>query len=294
MQKRARRRAALEEMWDIVISRVRPGSALCSLDASESFSNSMLAVVLCASASLQPATAGVQTRRALLGNAIAAASFSAAPAFALEQLMVDPNSLKKADIGLLDEIPPKAKQAYLQYLPQLQLDADFYLFELKDWLNNPGRWDRIGELTASSDIGSAASVSRLEREFVTPMKILALAFPPDLGGEDMQSALDKFQQSMFQLSRQARRGATTGNVAGPSAKDVAEVYTTWEAGRQALNSFFFALNESTGTQRLVTIPAAGDEKAYPRSKLLYTQLLKDAAICRNRGGYLTLMTPDCL
>lgn len=116
------------------------------------------------------------------------------------------------------------------------------------------------------------------------MKILALAFPPDLGGEDMQSALDKFQQSMFQLSRQARRGATTGNVAGPSAKDVAEVYTTWEAGRQALNSFFFALNESTGTQRLVTIPAAGDEKAYPRSKLLYTQLLKDAAICRNRGG----------
>jgi hypothetical protein len=121
----------------------------------------MLAVFLCASASLQPATAGVQTRRALLGNAMAAASFAAAPAFALEQLMVDPNSLKKADIGLLDEIPPKAKQAYLQYLPQLQLDADFYLFELKDWLNNPGRWDRIGELTASSDIGSAASAKNI-------------------------------------------------------------------------------------------------------------------------------------
>ena len=48
---------------------------------------------------------------------------------ALDSLLVDKNADKKADVGQLDEIPPKAKEAYLQYLPQLQLDADFYLFK---------------------------------------------------------------------------------------------------------------------------------------------------------------------
>jgi len=244
----------------------------------------LMLALLVAITSLQPLPRAHTSRRALLGGAAAAASFATAPALALDSLIVDANAAKKADVGLLDEIPPKAKQAYLQYLPQLQLDADFYLFELAPMLEQPGRWDRIGDLTSSTDIGSAASVSRLEREFVTPMKILALAFPPDLGGEDMLTALNKFQQSMFLLSRQARKGATTGNVAAPSQKEVAEVYATWEAGRVALNTFFTALNEGTGTTRLVSIPPKGQEKTYPRSKSLYTQLLKDAAICRNRGG----------
>jgi len=189
-----------------------------------------------------------------------------------------------ADVGMLDEIPPKAKQAYLQYLPQLQLDADYYFFELGPMLAEPGRWDRIVSLTETGTAGAATSVSRLEREFVTPMKILALSFPPDLGGEEMQDALNKFQKNMFVLASLARKGATTGNVAAPSSKEVAEVYATYEAGRVQINSFFTALNEGTGTARLVTIPPKGQEKSYPRSKQLYTQLLKDAAICRNRGG----------
>jgi len=224
------------------------------------------------------------SRRAVLGGAAAAASYAAVPALALESLIVDPNAGKKADVGMLDEIPPKAKQAYLQYLPQLQLDADYYFFELGPMLAEPGRWDRIVSLTETGTAGAATSVSRLEREFVTPMKILALSFPPDLGGEEMQDALNKFQKNMFVLASLARKGATTGNVAAPSSKEVAEVYATYEAGRVQINSFFTALNEGTGTARLVTIPPKGQEKSYPRSKQLYTQLLKDAAICRNRGG----------
>ena len=223
--------------------------------------------------------------RAVLGS-VASTTFAPA-AFALESLVKDENAGKVAaqfNVGLLDELPPKAKQAYLQYLPQLQLSADYYIFDLAPMLKEPGRWDLIGEITSSSNIGSAASVSRLDREFVTPMKILALAFPPDIGGEQMQDALDKFQASMFQLSRQARRGATTGNVAGPSSKEVEEVYKTWEAGRVALNQFYAALNEGTGTARLSSIPPRGQEKTYPRSKALYTALLKEAAVCRNRGG----------
>ena len=49
-----------------------------------------------------------------------------------------------------------------------------------------------------------------------------------------------------------------------------------------MNTFFAAVNEATGSKRLVDIPKLGGP--YPRSEKLYTQLLKDAALCRNRGG----------
>ena len=99
------------------------------------------------------------------------------------------------------------------------------------------------------------------------MKILALAFPPDLGGEEMQSNLDTFQKAMFTISRQARKGSATGNVAGASKAEIKEIYATYEVGRVALNNFFKALNEGTGTNRLVEIPTKANEKAYPRSKV---------------------------
>jgi len=230
--------------------------------------------------------AGALSRRAVLGGAtfVAATVASAPSALALEGLLVDENANKKADIGLLEEIPPKAKQAYLQYLPQLQLAADYFFFELQPMLDQPGRYDRISELTEAGTAGTAATVSRLEREFVTPMKILTLAFPPDLGGEEMQTSLDAFQRSMFVLARQARKGASTGNTAGATPAEIKEIFATYELGRVSLNKFFAAVNEGTGTQRLVEIPTKANEKAYPRSKALYTALLKEAAICRNRGG----------
>ena len=73
----------------------------------------------------------------------------------------------------------------------------------------------------------------------------------------MQEALGKFQQSMFQLSRQARAGQTTGNLANPSTKDIAAIEKTWEDGRQALNVFYQTLNTATSIDRLVTIPPDG-------------------------------------
>mmetsp|Transcript_62 Transcript_62/g.264 ORF Transcript_62/g.264 Transcript_62/m.264 type:complete len:148 (+) Transcript_62:695-1138(+) len=114
------------------------------------------------------------------------------------------------------------------------------------------------------------------------MRILTLSFPPDAGGDEMQLALDRFQASALRLSLLARRGQTTGNVAQPSAAEVAAVKKTWDEGRQSINAFFDALNTGTSTQRLVGIPAKVE--GYPRSKKLYTQLRKDAALCRNRGG----------
>ena len=218
-----------------------------------------------------PTSAGALSRRAILGGAAAA-------------VLTPSASLADASLDALEDLPPKAKQAYLQYLPQLQLDSDYFVFELLPMLSQPGRWDRITDLTSSTDIGSAASVSRLDREFITPMRILSLSFPPDMGGDDMQTDIDKFQTAMYSMSRQAKLGATTGNVAGPSNKEVVAIYGTYDNARLALNSFFKTVNEATASKRLVALPAKGEEDRYPRSKTLYTQLLKDAALCRNRGG----------
>ena len=181
------------------------------------------------------------------------------------------------------------------------------------------KWDFINTLMESKSIGSAQSPSRLEREFISPMRILSLAFPPDLGGEDMQSALDSFQKAMFRLGKSTR---SPGGLEGPSKTEIDAALKQWEAGRVALNSFYDAMNKATESKRLVLIPAEG--KGYPRAHLsqpsqtlnrvwkgllrpacdlrvcprphpvrlpflagsqtLYTQLMKDAALCRNRGG----------
>ena len=134
------------------------------------------------------------SRRAVIGGLAAA--------------VLAPRSAHSATGGVelpdaLEDLPKNAKKAYLQYLPQLQLDGDFFVFELEPLLAQPGRWDRISEIVTSTDIGSAASVSRLEREFITPMRQIALAFPPDMGGEEMQSAIDGFQKAMYTLASQA-------------------------------------------------------------------------------------------
>jgi hypothetical protein len=185
----------------------------------------------------------------------------------------------------LEELPPKAKAAYLQYLPQFQLDADYFVFDLLPLLKTPGQWSLIYSLTASTSIGSAASVSKLDQDFIIPMKSIALTFPPDVGTEDMQDAIQDFQGAIFKLAKGARKGTTEGNVAPPSAQEMKEVEGSWEAARVALNKFFNIVNEATSSKRLVQIPPASAAGAgYPRSKQLYTNLKKDAALCRQRGG----------
>ena len=50
----------------------------------------------------------------------------------------------------LDDLPPKAQEAYRQYWPDMQLAGDYYVFELLDLLKEPGRWDIIATLTEST------------------------------------------------------------------------------------------------------------------------------------------------
>ena len=79
----------------------------------------------------------------------------------------------------------------------MQLAADFYVFELRERVAQPQRWDLIG---AFLGLGGEPSASRLEREFLSPMTALALAFPPDEGGDDMQDSLQAFRRAMGAVS----------------------------------------------------------------------------------------------
>ena len=177
----------------------------------------------------------------------------------------------------LDDLPKNTQIAYQRTWPAMQLAADFYTFELLDRVGSPQRWDLIG---AWIGIGGDTSASRLEREFITPMTILALAFPPDAGGDEMQEALLTFRRAMGQLGKVA--GSAPGSLEKPTSAETAAAKAHWESGRVALNRFLVALNDATETQRLTTIPEGGI--GYPRSKDRFVQLNKDAALCRNRGG----------
>ena len=157
----------------------------------------------------------------------------------------------------------------------MQLGADFYAFELLDRVQTPQKWDLVGAF-----VGGGLESSRLEREFLSPMTILSLAFPPDAGGDEMQAALQKFRASMGLLSKAA--GSSPGPTAGPTAAEKAVALGHWESGRVALNSFLVALNVATGTTRLTPIPEGA--VGYPRDKQRYLELRQGQALCRNRGG----------
>ena len=71
------------------------------------------------------------------------------------------------------------------------------------------------------------------------------------------------------------------------AEEVKALEAAFEEGRVAFNTFITSVNSGVGASLLVTVPTVSQAlkgEGYPRSKRLYTQLLKDAALCRNRGG----------
>jgi hypothetical protein len=214
--------------------------------------------------------AAISRRGVALGAAAAAFLPLASPSHAIE--------MYTSDI-----LPPKAVEAYNKQWPTLQLAADYYAFELKPLVDDPAKWQVVSELGASKNIGSAASVSFLEREFFTPMRILVNSIPPDMN-EEMNQAFNGFQIALAKLTRLARDGQITGDLPDASASEIAEVKKSWETGRESLNQFFVAMNTVTETDRMQTIPVGAE--GYPRDSKRYKKLKKDLALCRNRGGEL--------
>jgi hypothetical protein len=186
--------------------------------------------------------------------------------------------------GNLVDLPPDAARSYLQYRIPLQTAADFYIFELQGLLSDVDQWGEVGQLFRTSNNRGQGQPSRIERDYINPMRILLLSMPPDFA-DDMRAAQFKFEAAMAKISKVTsgiRRDLPVE--IDPSAVTTAKA--GWEEGRVALNEFFVLLNEATGLKELKSIPAAGpnQREQFGRSAKRYNELVKKTKLCQNRGG----------
>lgn len=188
------------------------------------------------------------------------------------------------DDGNLPDLPPEAVRSYLQYRIPLQINADYYVFELQELMDDPQKWGDIGQLFQVNNNKGQGQPSRIERDYVNPMRILALSMPPDTADE-MRDAQFKFEKAMAKVTK-ATAGIRRDLPIEIDTSAVPLAQAGWEDGRVALNEFFKVLNEATGLNELKAIPPAGpnQNKAYGRSKRRYVELAKKTKLCQNRGG----------
>lgn len=186
--------------------------------------------------------------------------------------------------GNLNDLPPEATRSYLQYRVPFVISSDFYIFELQEKLESTDDWGEIGQLFQANGGRGASLPSRIEREFVNPMRILGLSMPPDTA-EKMQDSQAIFERGMFKLG-QATKGIRRDIPIVIDAAQIKLANDGWEEGRKGLNGFIVALNEATGLDDVQTLPPRGPNQfqEYGRSKRRYNELVKKTKLCQNRGG----------
>ena len=231
-------------------------------------------------AAQEPSQEGLSTRRDIFHIATAACAASLLvplPAIA-GTTPTGPND------GNLPDLPSEAVRSYLQYRMPLQISADYYLWDLQGKIKDVDQWGEINELFRSNNNRGQGNPSRIEREYVNPMRILGLSMPPDIA-DQMRESQFKFEKAMAMVTK-----ATAGirrDLPVEIDKNAVKVASEgWEEGRVALNQFFATLNEATGMSEMKEIPAAGPNqtKEYGRSQRRYLDLMKTTKLCQNRGG----------
>lgn len=179
-----------------------------------------------------------------------------------------------------------AVKSYLQYRYSLQLAADFYIFDLQNMVADTDEYGNVSELVRSTNArGGQGQPSRIERDYVNPMRIIGLSMPPEYA-DDIRETQFAFEKAMSKLTK-----ATAGikrDLPVEIDKDAKPAaMAAWEEGRLALNSFFTILNTATGLKdELSLIPPSGPNQiaTYGRSIRRYNEFMKKTKLCQNRGG----------
>ena len=187
--------------------------------------------------------------------------------------------------GNLDDLPSDAAKAYLQYRIPLQIAADSYIFDLQGKVGDIDEWGNIGQLFQSNNArGGQGQPSKVERDFVNPMRVVLLSMPPDVS-EEMRDAQFKFEAAMNKISK-ATGGYRKDLPVEIPRSSVDNAKAGWEDGRIALNEYFALLNGVTGLNEMKLVPAAGPNQnaEYGRSARRYNELIKKTKLCQNRGG----------
>ena len=228
------------------------------------------------------AAAGVQSRRSWLSSAAASslALVARAPPAGAARVPTDASS------GLLPDLPPEAVRSYLQYRYSLQLAADFYIFDLQTMVADTDEYGAVSDLVASKGArGGQGGASRIEREYVNPMRIIGLSMPPEYA-DDIRESQFAFEKAMSKLTK-ATQGIRRDLPVEIDKEAVPRAKAAWDEGRLALNSFFVTLNTATGLEgELVTIPPPGPDqmREYGRNIRRYNEFIKKTKLCQNRGG----------
>eukprot|EP00429_Kryptoperidinium_foliaceum_P053524 CAMPEP_0176090746 /NCGR_PEP_ID=MMETSP0120_2-20121206/45447_1 /TAXON_ID=160619 /ORGANISM="Kryptoperidinium foliaceum, Strain CCMP 1326" /LENGTH=291 /DNA_ID=CAMNT_0017424627 /DNA_START=44 /DNA_END=919 /DNA_ORIENTATION=+ len=212
--------------------------------------------------------------------------FSAAAAgLVATQLPIQPaGAVTGGKDGNLPDLPSEAVRSYLQYRIPLQIAADFYIFDLQDMVGDIEKWGEVGQLFRVNNNRGQGQPSKIERDFVNPMRILLLSMPPDVA-DDMRNAQFRFEKAMNSISK-ATAGYRKDLPVEIPRETVNVARAGWEDGRVALNDFFGLLNGVTGLPELKAIPAPGPKQReeYGRSARRYNELIKKTKLCQNRGG----------
>jgi len=220
---------------------------------------------------------GLSTRR----NALQLATLAALSAGMSSPLSASAAPTKS---GTMNDLPSEASRSYLQYRVTLQIAADFYIFELQDLVGRIEDWEDINQLARAASSRGGGQPSRIERDFVNPMRILSLSMPPE-SSDTMRDAQFAFEGAMARLTK-ATFGARRDLPVEIEKGALPTALASWEEGRVALGEFFAALNEATGLDEMRSPPAAGPNqiKEYGRSPRKYNDLVKKLKLCQNRGG----------
>merc|ERR1711865_126081 len=168
--------------------------------------------------------------------------------------------------GNLPDLPKDAVRSYVQYRIPFKISADYYLFSLKDMIADSDQWGDVSALFQVNNNNGQGQPSKIERDYINPMRILLLSFPPDIS-EDMRDAQFKFERAAAKVAKVTsgyRRDLPVE--LDPASIKVAE--KGWDEGRIALNEFYALLNTAVGLQELALIPPNGPNqlKEYGRSK----------------------------
>jgi hypothetical protein len=126
--------------------------------------------------------------------------------------------------------------------------------------------------------------SKIERDYVNPMRVLLLSFPPDIS-EEMRDAQFRFERAMGNISK-AVAGYRKDLPVEIDPKSIVAAQQGWDEGRSALNDFFALINSEVGMQEMKVIPPPGPNqfKQYGRSARRFNDLQKKTKLCQNRGG----------
>ena len=188
--------------------------------------------------------------------------------------------------GLLPDLPPEAVRSYLQYRFPLQLAADYYIFDLQTMVRDTDEFGSVNDLVASKGSrGGGGGASRIERDYVNPMRIIGLSMPPEYA-DDIRDTQFAFEKAMARLTK-ATGGIRRGLSVEIDKEAVPSAVAAWEEGRMALNSFFVTLNAATGLEgelRVIPPPGPDQTREYGRSIRRYNEFTKKTRLCQNRGG----------